>query len=507
VIRAPGRLIITDTATQSRRHVEWGLEGPLTYSASTSLLVDSDDMVTTGFSGAQLAGVTGAFDPNASGNNAITLSPVAGATTAMCGTGNLSHVGVFRVKARVQCLAPMSALRFSWKAGDGPTNHNTWATPIVDSAWTEMDLGTITVPAAVLGTQRWTGQIEVLGDSTTSAPGTVFVDYLILIPTADGYGKARAPFAYTAGVLSAYDDFTATTAGSALNARTAPVGGSWATSGATGDLLFADDFSDEQIKRSAVNDTTPRFAVLGASTFTDSEASVAFRRDASAAGGTTTKGVQQGVILRWVDASNYLRAVYFNRQQGSVHTPAWVAIYQVVAGVETQIARADADTIATGTWYTLRGIAFASGRVVAQILDSAGTIRAVADGLTSAAATGGALASGKPGIADMNSTTATTVNRWYDTFRTGIPAPEPVVLYSGRSMQVRYDDTLRQDATGVFYGRPPSYRGARFLVQVGTSRVLVKARRNDIETAVDDQVTDALQIQIAITPRGLAVPR
>jgi hypothetical protein len=37
-----GRLIVTDTATQSRRYVEWGVEGPLTYNASTSLLVDSD---------------------------------------------------------------------------------------------------------------------------------------------------------------------------------------------------------------------------------------------------------------------------------------------------------------------------------------------------------------------------------------------------------------------------------------------------------------------------------
>jgi hypothetical protein len=52
-VPALGRLIVTDTATQSRRHVEWGLEGPLTYNSATSLLVDSDDMVTSGFAGAQ----------------------------------------------------------------------------------------------------------------------------------------------------------------------------------------------------------------------------------------------------------------------------------------------------------------------------------------------------------------------------------------------------------------------------------------------------------------------
>jgi NAD(P)H-hydrate repair Nnr-like enzyme with NAD(P)H-hydrate dehydratase domain len=45
-------------------------------------------MVVTGFSGAQ-AVTTGAYDPNAAGNNSITLTPIAGATTAMAGTGDL----------------------------------------------------------------------------------------------------------------------------------------------------------------------------------------------------------------------------------------------------------------------------------------------------------------------------------------------------------------------------------------------------------------------------------
>jgi hypothetical protein len=33
-VPALGRLIVTDTATQSRRFVEWGLEGPLTYNSA-----------------------------------------------------------------------------------------------------------------------------------------------------------------------------------------------------------------------------------------------------------------------------------------------------------------------------------------------------------------------------------------------------------------------------------------------------------------------------------------
>jgi hypothetical protein len=236
-IDALGELIVTDAATQSRRHVEWGLEGPLTYNNATSLLVDSDDMVTSGFSGAQ-ATTTGAYDPNAAGNNSVSLTLVAGTTTAIAGTGNLSHVGVFRVKARVQSGSLSNQFRLSWKALDGPMNHNAWVSPIVSGAtdWQELDLGTITIPAATLGTQRWTGQIEVA--AATSSPGTAVVDYLVLVPQADGYGVARSAYTYSPGVSSAFDAFVGTTAGVALGVRTAPLGGSWATSGDATDFAF-----------------------------------------------------------------------------------------------------------------------------------------------------------------------------------------------------------------------------------------------------------------------------
>ena len=62
-VPALGRLIITDTAGQLRRHVEWGLEGPLTYNPATSLLLDSDNLVTSGFAGAQTTVSVGAYDP------------------------------------------------------------------------------------------------------------------------------------------------------------------------------------------------------------------------------------------------------------------------------------------------------------------------------------------------------------------------------------------------------------------------------------------------------------
>jgi hypothetical protein len=496
-IPALGRIIITDTATQSRRHVEWGIEGPLTYNSSTSLIVDSDNMVVTGFSGVQ-AVTTGAYDPNAAGNNSITLSPIAGATTAMAGTGDpLSHVGVFRVKARVQSSSLGNLFRLSWKAGDGPTNHNTWATPISVSGWIELDLGTITIPATVLGTQRWTGQVEVQGDATT--PGTVALDYLILVPQADGYGKARAAWSYSSGVLVAYDTFTTTTAGNALNTRVAPLGGTWATSGDATDFVFSDNMVGtdgvESLSRTvSVSETTGRFAILGATGYTDSQIDARAR--------FVLNNTEQALILRWVDSSNFLRLKVNS-------ATAVVTLEQVVAGTPITLATPATGTLGTFTQLTFRFrlIAYASGLAIVTVTSDDGlTSYGSAQAVSTALATGGVLATGKPGIGSR-STSAVSSNHHWDDIAVTTPATEPMVIYSGRNMQVRYDDTLRQDSTATYYGRTPSYKGSRFLVPVGTSRVLVKARRNDVEAALDDQVTDALQVQVGWTPRGLAVPR
>jgi hypothetical protein len=409
-IPALGRIIITDTATQSRRHVEWGIEGPLTYNSSTSLIVDSDNMV---------------------------------------------------------------------------------------SGWIELDLGTITVPAVTLGTQRWTGQVEVQGDATT--PGTVALDYLILVPQADGYGKSRAAWSYSSGVLVAYDTFTTTTAGNALNTRVAPLGGTWATSGDATDFVFSDNFSGtdgiESLSRTVVvSETTGRFAILGATNYTDSQIDARAR--------FILNNTEQALILRWVDASNFLR-LKVNSATGVV------TLEQVVAGTPTTLATPATGTLGTFTQLTFRFrlIAYASGLAIVTVTSDDGlTSYGSAQAVSTALATGGVLATGKPGIGSR-STSAVSSNHHWDDIAVTTPATEPMVIYSGRNMQVRYDDTLRQDSTATYYGRTPSYRGSRFLVPVGTSRVLVKARRNDIETSLDDQVTDALQIQIGWTPRGLAVPR
>jgi hypothetical protein len=247
-VSALARVIVTDTATKTRRHVEWGLEGPATYDASTSLLVESDNLVTTGFSGSQTTS-TGAYDVG--GGNTAVSAPVQTTPSAMCGLGSLTHRGSFRVKARMKLPASTTSVRLAWRAGDDYMAYNPWVAGLAhidSSTWQEVDLGIVTLRAPVLGTHSWTGQVETYDEVVGGIGGLAVIDYLVLVPVSDGYGVARAEYAYRPGAVFGQDSYTSTTAAAALNGRAAPLGGSWVTSGDATDLAFSDDLSRETVQ-------------------------------------------------------------------------------------------------------------------------------------------------------------------------------------------------------------------------------------------------------------------
>jgi hypothetical protein len=379
--------------------------------------------------------------------------------------------------------------------------------------WEEVDLGTISVPATVVGTQRWSGQIE--------ASGSCRNDDLRRLPrsssrSSDGYGKARATPQAAAGLVIARDSFAATTAGNALNARVAPLGGTWATSGDTTDWLFSDDFflnsaRTEPLKRvTTAAGTTGRFGIVGTTASTAVQVQAAILNTNASMGALRRRRIDldMGVIARWTDASNYVRAHFVRTGPGASFRD--ITIQQVLAGVTTTLVSIPVTTLSGGSsdrWFIIRLVVSIDGQAIATLLDSTGNaILGSAQTATTVLATGGTLASGKSGIFDRT-TSSGSMTRYYSDVAIFTAPPEPIVLYSGRNMQVRYDDVFRQDSTATYTGRPASYRGSRFLVPPGTSRVLVKARRNNIEVAADDNVLDATQIQVGWTPRGLAVPR
>lgn len=498
-VDAEAIVTVTDAATQARGHVEGGL-GP---NSAAPLLIDSASLVTGGFAGTATTR-TGAYSAN--GVIRATLAPL---PQAVCGTGDLGHVGAHLAKARVWASSTDVGVRLAYRTGDGDYSFTPWLTPQVGGDFCEVDFGPLTIREVTAGTQKWDGRIEA---KSATVGDTLDADYIEVLP-ADRRWKLRSPYAYRAGVMVAYDDFGGSGPGVALHGLAAQVGGPWATAGAATDFFTADEpeplDGDTTVVRSTTSDGGVfRRAVLGTTSYTDTEVGTGV--GVGGALSAIASGPTMSVMARHIDASNhllgYLNHEFFPGVVGGTH--AWtLTIKKVVAGTATVIAYMTAlHTAAIGPKsHRLRMVCFASGRASLDLLDRTSDVPlasiAVVD---SALATGGALASGTPGIADSNSSGVAT-DRWYDNVYVAIPPAEPLVINQGRSLEIRHDSCERQSADGLTWGTVMP-RGGRVYVpcagpEAGVTRLWTKARRNDIDVVADSQVADSTKLKVAVRPR------
>lgn len=484
-VPAEGRLIVSDTAGQNRRHVEWGLESRY-YNAAALQVTPT----ITGFVGASST-------RSGSVNTNVARGTLAATPLAIAGLGAQSHIGTYRVKARVYPSALDTYVRLAYSDGNGQLHRNTYVAPPVQN-WVELDLGLVTINEAQLGSQTWTGQVEAY--STTNGT-TLDVDYVLLIPAGEGYGRARSPDLFeTPTNASAHDEFDQIAG--ALSGKALPLGGTWSGAG------DADDFSvnatTHTLERTAVSDTdlqTGRYALAGSTNYTNISVQTDLTR--GTVSGTSSGLVYQGVFARYTDANNWLMVVMSTAYIAgpSAYT---VRLIKRVSGTTTTIATS------TGTLYTgLRLIVDTNGRYAVWTNPTQPGSILLLQGSDTALATGGALATGKVGIYDAD-TTAIALTRSYDNFFAFVPAGNNA-LYSGRQMEFRHDGAIRQDSTGAYYSPAPTYRGSRFLIPPAgdadrTARVVVKAHRNNVEANDAANVTDSLAAWVTYIPRYLAVP-
>src|SRR5581483_6633227 len=193
------------------------------------------------------------------------------------------------------------------------------------------------------------------------------------------------------------------------------------------------------------------------------------------------------------------------------------SIGQVLAGVSTTLQTTTLGTV-TAVDYQLRILAFTTGLVIAQATPIAGDgtgnwvtygTPVTLSALSTAVATGGALASGKPGIRDFGTTGSAT--RYYDNFTSGTPSPADAVAYPSQSIELRSDRVRREDASGTAWGNldgryqgnylkvPPAGQEAR------TCEFIVKLSRGDPSSMADPAIDD-LSARLTIIPRYLNIP-
>lgn len=491
-VPAEARLVVTDGTAQPRRWVEWGLES-LYYNAASPvpLFVDSASVVTSGFAGAGSA-LSGAF------GGTVVAAGLLSQPVALCGTGSLGHIGSYRIKARVWAASTDEFWRLSWQDGDGYLTSNSYTQPVAGSAFNELDFGIVTIQPVAAGSQAWSGQVEAY--TTTAGGERGAVDYLALLPVDEGYGRLEAAYSYQPGVTTAFDDFSLVAAGSALNGHVAAqTGGTWATSGVTTDFAYSTDFSDHWVKRSTTSDASERFAILGSATPSNVEVGVTVR----IVGAADTNPTFMDALARWTSSAAHLRLVAL-----FVENELLAFLQMEVSGSPTVIATAPT-VAATDGVYSLRLIVYASGRALAWVMDASGQILAAMDASDANLATGGTLATGKSGILDQCPGVGSL--RYYKDFYVATPATEPVIINSGKSLQVRSDSNLRQSTGGTTYGEVPS-RGSRlFIPQAGaatrSTRIAVRTIREDPITQASRNDGDSTQLSVFYTPRFLGVPR
>lgn len=510
-VPAEGRLVLTDTAAVSRRYVEWGLEQRY-YNAATSLILDSEDM--TPVSGAQSTeySASGAYKRPGATKGTIATTLVA-SPTICCNTGVLKHVGSFRVKARVRAKLGATGtlenvfLRLAYQDNEGPFRANAWQTPSSETSFCEVDLGVITVTPTESGTQKWLGQIEAYS-LNTAVTDVLHVDYLTFIPIAEGYGKARGLLPQQGGTVAAYDNFESGTLSGVLSGRPPGIGAAWVTSGATTDFAVEAGAAT----RTTAADSQPRFGQLGAALGNS-------RVEAICEASSTHKGnVLTGVVARWVNSNSY---AFLDVVREGSNNRLRVRLGVLLAGVSTVLkeqyvpyTQGAVFVFEASLTATLDGALYGTGSVVrtdatGEAAVTLGTFNLAAS--SSAVATGGALESGKIGIYDQN-VSGEACRRAYRLAAVTVLPAIPYCIPPSQSMEVRSNSTLAEDGTGTYSGPVPQYRGSRFYVpQAGeanrTSRILVKADRNDLEESDQAAIGDAFTAQVFVTPRYLVVPR
>ncbi len=481
---------LTLTGTESMDHVEVGIQHPFDPDDPEPLLIDSSSLVSSGFAGSA-ATRTGAYSADGVIRATLTTSPV-----AICSTGPQPHTGRWKVGTRVYASATEVYVRLNWRVGDGKFTPGPWRRVPGAANFYDVALDVINIAEVPSGTHSWEGYIEAYTDT----PGTTLdVDFVDVFPAAV-YALARVPLLLGTPVAFLDRDEFDQSAGN-LNAKTSAGGKTWATSGDAVDLAV--EATGHTVEREQDQDAdihSGRTAISGAAAATTQLVEISFKRS------NHDSGVYHGLYARWADASNWFKAQISSN--ATSHLASLRLYYNVAGSVATLPGPQTFPELAINTWYRLSMLVTADGQVFVWLYQPGGErgdpIHQVQ---LSQLATGGALASGKPGFYDAQTSTAADRTRSYDDFLASTPAIDHA-LWSGQSAKLKHDSYQRENAAGTRYGKLP-IEGQYLRIPPATragakSRLAIKTRRFDVSGGLPSTgLGDSLTVDLTVVPRVL----
>jgi hypothetical protein len=493
---ALGRLVVTDKQGIAQRLVLTGTEQTFYSAAATAeTLYEAESRTPIGTSVEEA--LTGA-----SGGKAIKSPSLIPAfqtvvsTQAKGGGAHLSHVGSYRLWARVWRPAAATGeltLKLSWSEGDfiglnsGSENEASLAEGVGLGSFTLVDLGMVNPQQAASGTaQRWEGRIAA---KSTTLGQFAWIDFLFLQAVTDGAAQMEGnPVPQTPDIFTGYDHFDY--GSGVLTGKVAPAGGTWAGAGSANDFTTVG-----RLLRTAVSDVakTGHYAILGT---TEPAGLTVASWLVTEFSNLNNESRMCAIVLRYLDVNNWVKAGWEGRAATELGPAGVFTVIKKVAGVET--------VLATSAVYNLPVL---ESTTLQFVVDGEGNFSLTAEPFTTLAgtdavlATAGTLKKGKFGIYDeWHSASAST--RKYGLLEVTVPAVD-AAIYASRSLELRADRSRRESADGLTWGTvanvgdyltlPPSLSERR------PARVSVKGSRN----RANDAGIDDVKMQLYGTPRFL----
>jgi hypothetical protein len=506
-VRALGELEISDIAVQARRGVVAALEWPeYDYTAATAQLYYQAEALTP-LGASTLAAATGA---TGAGNNTIqtVLEPswrAIASTKVAASAKHLTHVGVFRIFARIRASGFVEngrlEYRLEWGQGDlieRVTNDPARIVARQTAGWYIVDLGLVRIRPAKVGTQRWEGQIiaRSYDPAGSSYKPTSNIDDIRIVPVSYAYLKARAAKPRLAPTSYVLLDEGNQTAGN-LNGKSAEQGGVWTSFMMSGE--GSADFTvngkgpggDGRIEH--VN-TAGTIRFRGATLATSIAGSIFARL---AVGGAY--GQDRGLMLRYIDANNYIRWVSEAGRSSAIKVLAGAAsaLSPYIYGTPGENPSGTYGIwISDSGFYALYYTPNTDGDLVTPIWE----------GFDPDLAKGAALGSGKVGIRAGDGVAGTV---WMDKLRVWTPT-DPTIIAPGRRLRWRHDGVIREDAAGGELWSPIGYEGDPLLVPPSTKegrvmRAIVFPSRGDLDAVADEGNSDDFTAQLGIQSRHISV--
>ncbi len=506
-VAAEARLILKDSVStlKNRRYAEFGRD-MVTSEENPAVLITAASLVTEGFSG-EAKTRSGAYSEEKVKRATAISSP-----TTMCGTGRITHTGSYAIYLRVYTASETARFRIAFRNGDGALVSREWQEAPVIEGFSDISMGEVFFDEVELGTQTSEIRVEI---KSTGAVIPVDVNYLQMVPTERGSCRAVGLAHNEPTNLLAYDEFNQT----AGNLEGKELGGpgviKWAEAEKTGENGFKVNATSHVAERAKVSDATllaGSYALAGEGKYTTAQVNCELSASTAL---PSEEGFRMGVLGRYGSTEKWLMATLIYLPEIRVGDKVeqrkglYLAVYMRNGTTPTLLDKvywqpASSDPRRAISSVPIQLNVTADGIWEAK-LDNSVSI----SGQSSVLAAGGALETGKIGMFDAWSS-ATANTRTYDNFNALGAESAAVVCYpvhKWSSAQMEYcDRTPPAPTTGnpstAGHGstwQPEGDNGA-------INRIVVRMRRNNIETEVDDHVTDKHTMEVRAVERYL-VPR